>query len=201
MYEQQERKSMNEETSIVCECPDGKSRKYRVNGQDYSQKCGGWKDPETGQIYAIANWGSARHWQTKTYRTFTPTEGRKGVETKTTDFTHGYEKQMAWWFAENDIDISSLHAITFTWVGRCGPSYNLAAGPMEGQHVSESLPAMIPREMMVSVIDEVDHGLIMSLRGGEPQVIETVEVPKATYEVTDLAQATPTNDGIGDLFI
>ena len=145
---------MNEETSIVCECPDGKSRKYRVNGQDYSQKCGGWKDPETGQIYAIANWGSARHWQTKTYRTFTPTEGRKGVETQTTDFTHGYEKQMAWWFAENDIDIS-----------------------------------------------EVDHGLIMSLRGGEPQVIETVEVPKATYEVTDLAQATPTNDGIGDLFI
>ena len=38
------------------ECPDLHERTYKSEGHDYTQKCGGWLDPDTGQVYAIANW-------------------------------------------------------------------------------------------------------------------------------------------------
>jgi len=198
---------MSEENKMELECPDGVKRMFRTSGQDYSQKCGGWEDPETGVVYAIANWGSDRYWKSSAYFTFTlvsdtgaSEEGRPvGERHKVEQFTHGYNEQMTWWFNENDIDVNALRAITFIWRGRVGPSYNLAAGPQKGKHVSESLPAIIPREMMYGIdsSDVTNHGLIGTLNNSTP-VVEEVELPLVNYSLKDTNVVIPP-ESLGDL--
>ena len=191
--------------AMELECPDGVKRTFRITGQDYSQDCGGWLDPETGQIYAIANWGSERYWKEKRYYTYVHiglTEDGKpvGTRSKSQHLQHGYDEQMNWWFAKNDIDVNKLEAITFTWRGRVGPSYNIVEGPMEGKHVSESLPAVIPREMMygINMDDTRNLGNIGDANSGNV-ISEDYQIPLVQFQYTENVEEAKENVGLGDL--
>jgi len=148
------------------ECPDGEKRSFKCGGTGYSQSCGGWEHTETGQIYAIANYGSDRHWSTSNAHNITMQQiaqsvlgtpedntntggkcNKFEVNKMTSKPTHGYQLQMMWYFKQKDIDVNKLIPIRFTWKHDVGPSYNLVRGPQLSKHVSESLPACIPRGM------------------------------------------------------
>jgi len=131
---------------------DGSTGEYNCgnegSGLGYNQECGGWENVETGEIYAIANWGSHRHWNKKT----TKYVNSHNMVITSTKWVHGFQSQMIWWFNENDIDTSKLTPIKFRWSGApVGDDYILEAGPAEGQRVSESLPCTITRPFMHAV--------------------------------------------------
>ena len=107
---------------------------------------------------------------------------------------------MKWWFAKNDIDVNKLEAITFTWRGRVGPSYNIVEGPMEGKHVSESLPAVIPREMMygINMDDTRNLGNIGDANSGNV-ISEDYQIPLVQFQYTENVEEAKENVGLGDL--
>lgn len=59
-------------------------------------------------------------------------------------------------------------------------SYTLMDGPQKHKHVSESLPAMIPREMMYGVEIVENHGNI-----GELMKVVTIETPVEVQTETE----------------
>lgn len=131
---------------------DGTTGEYNCgkegSGQGYNQECGGWENIETGEIYAIANWGNKRHWN----RNVSKYVDSHNMVITTTSWIHGFQSQMIWWFNENDIDTSKLTPIRFRWSGApVGNDYTLEAGPMEGIRVRESLPCTITRPFMHAV--------------------------------------------------
>ena len=146
------------------ECPDGVMRSFYCGGTGYGQKCGGWEHTETGQIFAVANWGD-RNWQST--RTSHVTVSDLLNKTKEVDedsdwdvvntyttqskLIHPYTEQMLWYFNAKDIDISKLVPIQFTWRHNVGSSYNLEAGPQRLKRVAEPIPACIPRGMFYGV--------------------------------------------------
>ena len=156
-------------SAIILECPDLVERTYKTEGADYTQRCGGWLDPDTGQVYAIANWGSDRYWKNTTVNIY---DSSTGMRSTRDIWRHGFHEQMAWYFEQKGIDMNALEAITFIWSGACQLSYTLEDGPQKHKHVSESLPAMIPREMMYGVEIFHNHGNI-----GELSSAESEEVP------------------------
>lgn len=164
-------------SEVILECPDLHERTYKSEGHDYTQKCGGWLDPDTGQVYAIANWGSDRYWKNTEVNIYDSSTGMRSTKPV---WKHGFGEQMAWYFEQKGIDMNALEAITFIWSGACGLSYTLMDGPQKHKHVSESLPAMIPREMMYGVEITVNHGNI-----GELMNTVTTETPVEVQTETE----------------
>ena len=154
------RTGVNDMSEVILECPDLHERTYKTEGADYTQKCGGWLDPDTGQVYAIANWGSDRYWKNTTVNMY---DSSTGMRSSKRVWFHGFSEQMGWYFEKKGIDVNTLDAITFIWSGACQLSYTLQDGPQKHKHVSESLPAMIPREMMYGVEIVENHGNIGEL--------------------------------------
>ena len=137
---------------IECQRADGTTAEYRTgwngSGKGYNQACGGWENLDTGEIYAIANWGNKRHWEVKTIRYV---DVNNNVVTSVS-FRHGWQAQMEWWFNENDVDMSKLVPIKFRWKDApVGSNYELTEGPQKGEYVSESLPVEITRPFMHAV--------------------------------------------------
>lgn len=162
-----------EDAYVDFECPDGEKRSFKCGGTGYNQSCGGWEHTETGQIYAIANYGSERHWSKSSSHNITMQQiaqsisgtqvdnvntggkcNKFEVNKMTSKPIHGYQLQMMWYFEQKDIDVNKLIPIRFTWKHDVGPSYNLVKGPQAGKHVSESLPACIPRGMYEGIHDK-----------------------------------------------
>tara|TARA_Y100000361_G_scaffold37240_1_gene31864 strand:+ start:182 stop:700 length:519 start_codon:yes stop_codon:yes gene_type:complete len=164
-------------SSIILECPDLHERTYKSEGADYTQKCGGWLDPDTGQVYAIANWGSDRYWKNIEVNIY---DSSTGMRSSKPVWKHGFGEQMAWYFEQKGIDMNALEAITFIWSGACQLSYTLMDGPQKHKHVSESLPAMIPREMMYGVEIVENHGNIAELMN-----VVTTETPVEVQTETE----------------
>lgn len=144
-----------ENQAIDCLRPDSETMSYWSgfpgSGKGYNQQCGGWEHLDTGAIYAIANWGNKRHWETVDM-SFVDASVSPPVVKRQTSMRHGFQAQMMWWFNEHDVDHTRLVPIKFKWYDApVGDSYTLKDGPQEGERVAESLPAQIPRSMMHAV--------------------------------------------------
>jgi len=146
------------------ECPDGKVRLFYCGGSGYGQRCGGWEHEETGQLFAIANWGD-RKWNKDTVEYLQLSSAMKPETTDgdilkvytTTESglcNHPYGEQMLWWFKQKDIDVSKLKPISFTWEHNVGVSYTLENGPQKDKAVKEPIPACIPRGMFYGVTNK-----------------------------------------------
>jgi len=159
--EQRRMKTMTEDGNqrIECRRADGTLGEYRTgysgSGMGYNQSCGGWENLETGQIYAIANWGNKRHWEVNS---ISHVDESNNVTTNTS-LRHGWQAQMEWWFNENDVDVTKLVPIKFSWKDApVGQSYTIEEGPQQGHNVPESLPCEITRPFMHAVKHKMYYG-------------------------------------------
>ena len=138
---------------VQFECPDGVLREFVCGEGTYNQTCGGWEHTETGQIFAINNYGNSSSngcdflELESDYITLDNLESRSESITMTTSkvIKHPFSEQMEWYFNNKDIDKTKLVPIRFNWTGSIPSSYWLQCGPQKGVRVTEPLPACIPR--------------------------------------------------------
>ena len=142
---------------VLFECPDGVQRVFVCGEGTYNQTCGGWEHTETGQIFAINNYGNSHAngcdflELESDYITLDNLESRSLLTEKSITTTrskvikHPFSKQMEWYFNNKDIDKTKLVPIRFNWTGHIPSSYYLQCGPQKGVRVTEPLPACIPR--------------------------------------------------------
>jgi hypothetical protein len=187
------------------ECPDGTVRIFHCGGSGYGQQCGGWEHEETGQVFAIANWGD-RKWNYKDIEYLKLSNAMKPIATQLKYETEGdnlkvyttvesglcdhpYGEQMLWWFKQKDIDVSKLKPITFNWEHDVGSSYTLINGPQAGKRVQESIPACIPRGMFYGITNKEYLEYDWNLKEGaqSSKVLQARNVPnwsKLNFEIT-----------------
>ena len=139
------------------ECMDGVERVFDLcstpnDHYGYNQSCGGMRNTKTGEVYALINYGAGRHWEQDGVVFTYDANTTPPLVTKTGITTHGYLKTYMWWLKKKNIPLADVEAVTFKWDGcPVGDAIWLKDGPQEGERISESLPAIIPRHAMHAV--------------------------------------------------
>ena len=146
-------------TKYELECMDGVEREFSlcsvVNDRyGYNQSCGGMRNTKTGEVYALINYGSGRFWEQNGVVFSYDASTTPPLVTRTGTTTHGYLDTYLWWLSKKNIPLTDVEAVKFRWEGcPVGASFRLEDGPQKNTYISESLPAIIPRNAMHAVRD------------------------------------------------
>tara|TARA_R110000824_G_scaffold12500_3_gene55013 strand:- start:2611 stop:3249 length:639 start_codon:yes stop_codon:yes gene_type:complete len=143
---------------VLFECPDGVQRLFVCGKGDYNQTCGGWEHTETGQIFAINNYGHSNangcdfvalesvYITLDNLESHSDDDSQESITMTASEvIKHPFSEQMEWYFNNKDVDKTKLVPIRFNWTGSVPSSYWLQCGPQKGVRVAEPLPACIPR--------------------------------------------------------
>jgi len=139
------------------ECMDGVVRTFKLcsvvnDYHGYNQECGGMRNTKTGEVYGLINYGSGRYWVNEGVEYTYDTSTTPPLVTRAGTTTHGYLETYLWWLKKKNIPLADVEAVTFRWDGcPVGDTFKLEDGPQKGSHISETLPAIIPRLAMHAV--------------------------------------------------